>query len=226
MTAAGAVTDGNGGNNYSYTFITNNTGVITSLVLTYTADPVSRVYGVANPALTGSVSGFISGENTGNATTGTLTFNTTAVITSPVASYPITGAGLTANNGNYTFTQAAANSTAFTITKASLAITPVNQIKCAGSVFTFAGTEFTSTGLVNSDASFKCYLTSTGTPAGAAPAVYPIVASAAVGTGLTNYTITYNTRKFINSKCTPKSKYYQCKHCLFVTLVLPILQVQ
>jgi hypothetical protein len=72
-------------------------------------------YGSAVPALSGSVSGFVGGDTQANATTGTLTFTTKATSSSSVASYPINGSGLTANNGNYTFVQAAGNSTALTI---------------------------------------------------------------------------------------------------------------
>ncbi|SFQ25110.1 YDG domain-containing protein [Parafilimonas terrae] len=206
LTPSGTVNDGNGGNNYTYTYVNDNTGVINSLVLTYVATPVSRVYGDPNPPLSGTVTGFISGENISNATTGTLMFATTADITSPVGTYPITGSGLTANNGNYTFAQAAGNATAFTVTKANLTITPNNQTKCAGSVFTFAGTEFTTSGLVNSDAVTSVTLTSTGSVAGAAPGVYPIVASAAVGTGLGNYNITYSIGSTLTVNARPTAQ--------------------
>ena len=58
-----------------------------------------------------AASNFVLTDTQTNATTGTLAFNTTALQTSNAASYPITGSGLTANNGNYTFSQAPANST-------------------------------------------------------------------------------------------------------------------
>lgn len=193
LTPSGVVIDDNGGENYDITFIDVQSGIITPLVLTYVADPASRVYGTANPSLTGTVNGFISGENISNATTGTIDFNTTAIITSPVGSYAITGSGLTAINSNYTFVQDAANATAFTITKAGLNITPDNQVKCAGEAFTFSGTEFSLSGLVNSDAVTNVTINSSGASAGATPGTYSIVAENAVGTGLGNYDITYNT---------------------------------
>ena len=58
---------------------------------------------------------------------------------------------------------------------------------------TFAGTEFTTSGLVNGDTVTSVTLTSTGSAATAtvAGSPYPIVPSAAVGTGLGNYTISY-----------------------------------
>ncbi len=93
---------------------------INPATLTYTADGKSRIYGDANPALTGNVSGFKNGETQGTATTGTLAFNTAATNTTNVGSYAIDGSGLTANNGNYVFVQAASNATALTINPATL----------------------------------------------------------------------------------------------------------
>jgi hypothetical protein len=88
--------------------------------LTYTANTASRAYGAANPPISGTVTGFVDGQNQGSATTGTLTFTTTATAASPVGSYPIDGSGLTANNGDYTFVQAASNATALTVYAATV----------------------------------------------------------------------------------------------------------
>src|SRR5207253_959524 len=57
----------------------------------------------------------------------------------------------------------------------------------------FAGTEFTSTGLVNGDSVTSVSLTSAGTAANASVAGSPfaIIPSLATGTGLDNYAITY-----------------------------------
>jgi hypothetical protein len=91
--------------------------------LTYTANPAGRSFGAANPAFTGTVTGFIGSDTQANATTGTLAFTSTATAASNVGSYAITGSGLTANNGKYTFAQAGSNSTALTVTKATPTIT-------------------------------------------------------------------------------------------------------
>ncbi len=115
LTPSGSVNDGNDGNNYAYTFVASANGTINPATLTYTANAASMTYGASVPALSGTVSGFISGENQGNATTGTLSFTTPATPSSSVGTYAINGSGLTANNGNYSFTQAAANATALTI---------------------------------------------------------------------------------------------------------------
>jgi hypothetical protein len=93
---------------------------IIAATLTYTANAASRAYGAANPPFSGTVTGFVDGQNQGSATTGTLTFTTTATAASPVGSYPINGSGLTANNGDYTFVQAASNATALTVYAATV----------------------------------------------------------------------------------------------------------
>jgi len=109
------VSDGNSGNNYTVSTVTSAAGVINAATLTYTANATSMTYGSAVPGLSGSVSGFVGTDNQGNATTGTLTFTPAATSSSGVGSYAINGAGLTANNGNYTFVQATGNATALTI---------------------------------------------------------------------------------------------------------------
>jgi hypothetical protein len=107
--------------------------------LTYTATPASRTYGAANPALTGTVTGFLGGDTQANATTGTLTFTTTATASSGVGTYPITGSGLTANGGKYVFAQAASNATALTITQATPTIT------VTGGTFPYTGNSYAAT---------------------------------------------------------------------------------
>jgi hypothetical protein len=58
LTASGVVDDGNGGANYSYTFVGNNAGVITPAALTVTAQTDSRGYdGTTASALAPIVSG-------------------------------------------------------------------------------------------------------------------------------------------------------------------------
>ncbi|MFD0763319.1 cadherin-like beta sandwich domain-containing protein [Mucilaginibacter lutimaris] len=99
--------------NYELTYVGNSL-TINKANLTYVANPATRFYQTANPTFTGSVTGFVNGDTQETATSGTLSFTTTATTSSPVGSYPINGDGLTA--ANYNFVQAAANSTALTIT--------------------------------------------------------------------------------------------------------------
>jgi hypothetical protein len=80
-----------------------------------------------------------------------------------------------------------------TTNKASLTITASNRSKTYGTAVTFAGTEFTASALVSPDTVTSMTLNSSGAAATAtvAGSPYAIVPSAAVGTGLGNYTITY-----------------------------------
>jgi hypothetical protein len=118
-------------------------------------------------------------------------------------SYSVTYAGSAAeptNAGSYavvaTITDPnytpATDSKTLVIAPASLTITANDEIKICGTTFTFDGTtEFTPSGLMNSDTVTFVTLTSAGALSSAPVGTYPIVPSAAVGTGLSNYTITY-----------------------------------
>src|SRR5471030_3105101 len=111
-------------NNGNYVFVQaagNATALtINPATLTLTANAASRNYGSADPALSGTVTGFVLGQNQASATGGTLIFTSAATASSNVGTYAIAGSGLTANNGDYVFVQAAANATALTITTATL----------------------------------------------------------------------------------------------------------
>jgi gliding motility-associated-like protein len=190
LTAAGLViNDGNSGNNYSISYVTNTTGVITTATLTYTATAANKVYGAAIPTLAGTVSGFAGADNQASATTGTLAFATTATAASVVGTYAVTGSGLTATNGNYVFAQAAGNNTALTVTPAVLTIAANNASRNYG----VANPTFTATytGFVNGDTqaglTTQPTLSTTATLA-SLPGTYPITASGAVNS---NYTIGY-----------------------------------
>src|SRR5205807_2301283 len=52
LTPSGTVTDGNSGNNYAYTFLTNTTGVINARALTVTAVANSKTYDATTSAAT------------------------------------------------------------------------------------------------------------------------------------------------------------------------------
>jgi filamentous hemagglutinin family protein len=101
-----------------------NIGNINPATLTYTADVSSRPAAVSNPAFTGSVTGFVHGETLTSATTGAAAFTSSADASSAAGGYAIDGSGLTANYGNYVFTQAASNATALTVTAAIVAPPP------------------------------------------------------------------------------------------------------
>ena len=108
---------GSAAGNYTIANVTTNGSAvtITPATLSYVATPTNGLAGAPIPALSGSVTGFQGADTLASATSGTLAFATTATPASPTGTYPITGTGLNANFGNYTFVQAPANATAFTI---------------------------------------------------------------------------------------------------------------
>ncbi|WP_386068231.1 YDG domain-containing protein [Tahibacter sp. UC22_41] len=126
---ANASIGGSAANNYTLTQPAGLGAAITPVTLTYTATPATMPYGSTPGGFGGTVSGFIPGESQTTATTGSVSFTTTATASSTVGQYPINGGGLSANDGNYVFVQAAGNLTALTIERAvqatlSLAATP------------------------------------------------------------------------------------------------------
>jgi hypothetical protein len=90
--------------NYVITFAPG-TLTITPAVVTITANNTIKVLNALNPALTWTASGFVNGDTT-SVLTANPTCSTTALINSPVGSYPITCAGASA--ANYTFSYGAA----------------------------------------------------------------------------------------------------------------------
>jgi hypothetical protein len=123
--------------------------------------------------------------------TATGTYNSKNVATASTVTFG--GVSLSgAQAGDYSLTiQSPASAT---ITAASLSITANSRTKTFGQVVTFAGTEFTTSGLLDSDTITSVTLTSSGAAANApvAGSPYNIVPSAAVGSGVGNYTIAYD----------------------------------
>jgi filamentous hemagglutinin family protein len=190
----GGLTANNG--NYVFTQAAANATRLTigAATLTYVANTASRLYGAANPAFSGLVSGLKNSDTLSGVTTGTAAFTTLANGAANVGSYAITGSGLSLSTGNYVFAQATGNATALTINPATLTITAGNATKVYGDTLNFAGTEFSISGLLNSDNVSNVALTSAGAAAtatvnGGSP--YAITASNAAGVGLSNYTIGY-----------------------------------
>ena len=185
ITGSGLTAD-NG--NYTFSFAAANTTAfnITPATLTVTANGASRIYGQANPGLSGTISGFQGSDTLANATTGSESYTTAATANSNVGSYAITGSGLTADNGNYTFSFAAANATAFNITPATLTYTAVAASFTAGQ--TPSGLSGTLAGFVLGDTELSAttgtlaWTTTAG--AGSGPGRYAIDGS---GLTATNY---------------------------------------
>jgi hypothetical protein len=162
------------------------TSLANTPVLVVTATNQTRPYGTTNAPLTGSLAGIQQSDNI------TATYSTVADQTSPVGSYPIAPAFLDPDRrlGNYIVTT---NSGFLTVTQAILTVTALNTNKVYGQTLSFAGTEFSISGLMNSDLLNSLALTSAGAastaPVNGTP--YPIVPSSASGVGLSNYSVVY-----------------------------------
>ena len=149
--------------------------------LTVIADHQTKVYGSPDPLFSFVATGFQAGDTQATALSGALAVE----IGSSVGSRAITiGTLATANNYTLAFTGSTLD-----ITPADLTITAGSDSKVYGT--TFIATAFTPSGLLNGDTVSSVTLTSAGAAAASPVAAYDIVPGAAVGTGLTNYTIGY-----------------------------------
>ena len=100
---------------------------INKVTLTVTAENKTKVYGAALPALTVTYSGFVGGDSAASLG-GTLSVTTTATVTSPVGTYPITASGYTSSN--YTIIYVPGT---LTVSKAPSTITSAPSTKVYGS---------------------------------------------------------------------------------------------
>jgi hypothetical protein len=174
--------------NYTITY-NNGSLTIAPAALAVTADNKTREYGLANPTLTGTLTGLVNGDTA--AVVSGLAYATTATTASDVGSFAIASSGGTA--ANYVIT--ARNDGTLTITPAPLAITANDATKSYGQVVNFNGSEFSASGLRNGNTIGSVTLAS----AGVAPTAsvnggpYAITPSNAAGGSFdaANYTITY-----------------------------------
>jgi len=125
------------------------------LSIVYTATPVARTYGSANPALTGTftASGFKLTDTAATILGGSPTFTTFATATTGKGKYAINGAGVTSLSNNYQIvaTQSFTNAIALTVNPAPLTLTytagPITQTYKALNPAAYTGST-TITGLV------------------------------------------------------------------------------
>ena len=113
VTVSGISATGVDSGNYSFNTTATTTADITPATLTYKSNPVSFFQGQAPVGLTGTVTGFVPGDNLANSTTGTLAWISNATSTSLPGQYSIDGSGLAAHN--YVFVQDAANALELTV---------------------------------------------------------------------------------------------------------------
>ena len=180
--------------NYTITY-QNGTLSVNPAALTITANNRSKTYGqvvvFAGTELTPS--GLQNSETVGSVTLSSSGAAATASVAgSPYAIVPSAATGGTFSPANYTITYQ--NGT-LSVNPAALTITANNRSKTYGQVVVFAGTEFTASGLQNSETVGSVTLSSSGAAATASVAgsPYAIVPSAPTGGTFNpaNYVITY-----------------------------------
>ena len=192
VTLAGATLSGADAGNYSLASVSTTTADITAKSLTGSFTAPNKVYDGTTAATvnTPSLTGVISGDTV--TLGGTATFDNKNVGTGRTVTLnsPTLGG---ADAGNYSLTSV--STVTANITAKALTITASNQSKTYGDTFSFTGSEFTtgSGQLVAGDAVASVTLTSAGAVASAPVQAggYPIIPSAATGSGLGNYTISY-----------------------------------
>ena len=187
--------------NYSITYNTASF-TITPRPASVTPDAASKVYGNADPALTGVLSGFVAGDGV------TATYSRTAGETVAGSPYTISAvlspAGVL---GNYSITYNTAN---FTITPKPASVTP----DAASKVYGDPDAAFTGTlnGFLAADGVTATYSRTAGETVLGSP--YTISATLSPASVLSNYSIAYNTANFtITAKAAsvtpnPASKVY------------------
>jgi hypothetical protein len=172
---------GNAGlTNYSITY-TNGMLTVNKALLGITATNRSKTYG-QNLTFAGtefSSSGLQNAETIGTVTLTSAGASSNAPVSgSPYSIVPSAATGGTFTPGNYTIGY---TNGVLTVNKATLTITANSTNKIAGETWTFAGTEFTASGLQNLETVGTVTLVSAGTPSSAPAGPYNIVPSAPVG---------------------------------------------
>src|SRR5690606_8794630 len=155
--------------------------------LTVTANDQSKTYGKALSLGTTefATDGLVNRDED---TSVTLTSDGAAA-TAVVDEYDITATDATGDGlDNYTITYAKGT---LTVNKKALTVTANNRSKTYGTALTLGSMEFTTDGLINEDEVTSVTLTSDGAAATAVVDEYDITAIDAIGTGLSNYAITY-----------------------------------
>ena len=179
---------GTGMANYEITYSDGTLTVDRAAQTIIFARPADKSYGVAPFAANAAATSLLPV---------TLTSLTPSVCSLSGDSINILAAGLctvtATQGGDSNFMAAAEVQQTFMVNKALLAVTASDLTKSYGEEISFAGTEFSASGLVGSDAVTGVTLSSAGAAAaaGVAGSPYAITPSAALGTGLSNYTVTY-----------------------------------
>jgi hypothetical protein len=176
-----------------YTIVAGQPGLlsITPRPASITPNASGKVYGAAEPTLTGTTSGFLPADGI------VVAYSRTAGQTVAGSPYTIS-ATVTPNPAlaNYTVTS---NTAPFTITQLAASVTP----NAASKVFGTADPTFTGTltGFLPADGITASYSRTAGETVAGSP--YTISATLSPTAALANYTITSNTAAFTITKATP-----------------------
>jgi hypothetical protein len=202
ITPSGAT--GTGLTNYTISYV-NGSLTVNTAALTITATNRSKTYGTTytpdttDPSLDFTVSGLVNSDTVASITLSSGGYVATATVAG--SPYTITPSGATGTGlSNYAVSYVNGS---FTVNPAGLTITATNRSKVFGVTYTPVTTnpspDFTITGTIyGGDSVTSITLTCAGYAAGAtvAGSPYTITPSAAVGTGLGNYAITYAPGSF------------------------------
>ena len=194
ITGAGTVVveaDQTGNVDYNAATPVTQSFTVATAPLTVTVNSASKVYGTANPAFSGTITGVLNSDAV------TATYSSTATAASPVGTYSITATVSGAAAANYTPTVTPGT---LTVGKAALTVTATNLSKVYGAANP-ALTD-TITGFVNGDTSAVVTGTaSLTTTATAASGVGTYAITAAAGTlAASNYTFTFTPGTLTVSK--------------------------
>ncbi len=157
VTGSGLSLAGADAGNYTVNTIATTLADISPASLTYVATPDRVAVNTPFPTFGGSVVGFVGGDTQASATSGTEAFETTAPDSSQIGVYAINGSGLSANFGNYVFTQDPANATALVITPRADPAPPEDGLEgLAGAIATALQTQGSCTGLQEAEGQAWC----------------------------------------------------------------------
>lgn len=162
---------------------------VAKAALVVTADDATRAYGAANPAFTATITGFVNGDTSATALTGTPALTTTATALTGVGTVAITAGPGTLAADHYVLFFAPGT---LTITRASLTVTADDQARAYGAnnpTLTATISGFVNGETADGVVTGAAVLSTTATQASAA-GDYAI--TAAVGTlAANNYTFTF-----------------------------------
>ena len=184
-----SIAQGTATSNTGYALVFDSSGSlsVTPRALTVQAGNASHVYGntLTFAGTEFSTSGLVNSDSVSSVSLA----STGASATANVGSYAITSSGATGSDlSNYSVSYL--NGT-LSVTPRALTVQTANGTHVYGNALSFAGTEFSATGLVNSDTVSSVSLASTGASGTAGVGTYAITGSSASGSGLSNYSISY-----------------------------------